>query len=722
MRLITSFSSRIGSFCGLLLVFASLGLFTNYLHHTHAAAPLTAGEPLNQIKKLIANDGTYFDGFYVTAISNDTIVVGANGNNTGAGSAYIFEHNQSGADNWGLVKKLTASDAEMGDAFGAAIGISGNTIVVGAYQNNSHRGAAYVFERNQGGAGNWGQVKKLVASDAADPDFFASAIVIQNDTVVIGAYHKQFFTGAAYIFGRNQGGAGNWGQVKKLVASDAALGDSFGSSVAISDDTIAIGANGKNANTGAAYVFGRNQGGADVWGQVKKLALGDGMLQDVFGCSIGISGDTIVVGAYGRNSGSGAAYIFERNQGGAGNWGQVQVLTANNGAEPDRFGVSVGIRGDIVAVGSDLSNVNTGAAYLFGRNQGGTDNWGQTQKLTAGDGAAFDYFGATVGISGDSINGYRVIVGAIYANNQAGAAYLFSNLCSTPSLTPASLPIAQVGVPYSQTVTALPSGSYTYAVSSGVLPDGLTLSSATGVISGTPSHLGIFNFRVTAISRAGCAGFLDYTIHAATCAPITVNPAVLTNGAVGTAYSQTITATPSLPYSFSITSGALPAGISLNAATGVISGTPTITDVYSFRVTAMSGGCTGYRDYTVTINGGGGGATGLQFYPLAHPVRLLDTRVGASGCDAPGAMIAGGASRTQTAAGRTCDGLTIPANARALTGNITTVESGGGFLTLFPSDAAKPLVANSNFTPNQIVNNVFTVGLGAGNGAFKIFV
>ena len=722
MRLTTYSSSRIGLLCGLLLFIASLGLFTNYLPNSHAAGPLTAGEPLNQIKKLIANDGASYDGFFATAISNETIVVGAYGNNNAAGAAYIFERNQGGADSWGLVKKLAASDATMGDFFGAALAISGDTIVVGAYQNNSHRGAAYVFERNQGGAGNWGQVKKFTASDVADPDFFASAVAINGDTILIGAYHKQFFTGAAYIFGRNQGGASNWGQVKKLTASDAANGDNFGSSVAISGDTVAIGALGKNSNTGAAYVFGRNQGGANAWGQMKKMALGDGAPQDAFGSSIGISADTIVVGAFGRNSTAGAAYIFERNQGGAGNWGQVQTLTANNGAVADRFGVSVGISGDAVVVGADQSNESSGAAYLFGRNQGGIGNWGQMQKLTANDGAAFDYFGETVGIGGDAINGYRVIVGALYANNQAGAAYLFSNLCSTPSLTPASLPIAQVGTPYNQTVTALPNGSYAYSVTSGLLPNGLTLNSTTGVISGIPSQLGVFNFRITAISQAGCAGFLDYAINVATCVPITVNPTVLANGTIGEAYSQTITAVPSLPYTFSITSGALPIGLSLNPATGVISGTPTIANAYSFRVTATSGGCSGYRDYTVSINGNGVNAPNLQFYPLAHPVRLLDTRAGQTGCDAPGAKIPGGTSRTQTAAGRMCDGLTIPADAAALVGNVTTVQSGGGFLTLYASDIAKPNSANSNYSTNQVLNTLFTVRVGATDGAFKIFV
>jgi hypothetical protein len=112
---------------------------------------------------------------------------------------------------------------------------------------------------------------------------------------------------------------------------------------------------------------------------------------------------------------------------------------------------------------------------------------------------------------------------------------------------------------------------------------------------------------------------------------------------------------------------------------------------------------------------------GLVFFPLAHPVRLLDTRPGFTGCDAPGAPIPAGTSRLQTARG-TCDGLTIPASATAITGNITTVESGGGYLTLYPSDVAQPLVANSNYNPNEILNNVFTVGLGNADGAFNIFV
>ncbi|MBS1791366.1 MAG: S8 family serine peptidase [Acidobacteria bacterium] len=204
------------------------------------------------------------------------------------------------------------------------------------------------------------------------------------------------------------------------------------------------------------------------------------------------------------------------------------------------------------------------------------------------------------------------------------------------------------------------------------------------------------------------------------CPTITVFPATIASGTVGAMYSQTFAQSGgTLPVTFSL-SGTLPNGLALSTA-GVLSGIPTESGGFPIIVTATDfNGCTGSNSYTLTIAAPVN--NGLQFYPLAAPVRLLDTRVGASGCDAPGAMISGGTSRTQTAAGRTCGGLTIPANAKALTGNITTVESGGGFLTLYPSGVTRPLVANSNFAANQILNNVFTVALGASDGAFNIFV
>ena len=130
--------------------------------------------------------------------------------------------------------------------------------------------------------------------------------------------------------------------------------------------------------------------------------------------------------------------------------------------------------------------------------------------------------------------------------------------------------------------------------------------------------------------------------------------------------------------------------------------------------------CGASANTTFNLTVSGGVSTGLAFYPLPSPLRLLDTRAGFTGCDAPGAPITGGTSRTQLAR-RTCNGVTIPANAMAVTGNVTTVQSAGGFLTLYPSGVTQPLTASTNFKPNEILNNVFTVGVGDADGSFKIF-
>ena len=216
--------------------------------------------------------------------------------------------------------KLNADDGAAGDVFGSPVLFSGGTLAVGAHRadvgGNVNQGAAYIFYRDQGGADNWGQVAKLTASDGAAGDYFGNGVVVSGDTVVVGAYLDGGGKGSAYVFERGQGGADNWGQVKKLTASDAIGNDKFGRSAAISVDTVVIGAHvedGAGSDRGAAYVFERNQGGADSWGQVTKLTASDSADDDYFGRATAISGDTVVVGAYGEDgagSDRGAAYII----------------------------------------------------------------------------------------------------------------------------------------------------------------------------------------------------------------------------------------------------------------------------------------------------------------------------------------------------------------------------------------------------------------------------
>jgi hypothetical protein len=312
---------------------------------------------------------------------------------------------------------------------------------------------------------------------------------------------------------------------------------------------------------------------------------------------------------------------------------------------------------------------------------------------------------------------FPISVRATDANNCFGerSYTLVVTACPTITIIPSTLPGGLVGMDYNQTLTATGgTPGYNFAVTGGGLPGGLLLSAA-GVLSGTPNVVGSFNFTVTATDQNGCTAAKSYTVLI--CAAIMVNPAMLPNGFIGTVYNQTLTAAAGSPgYNFTW-SGTLPTGLTLSSG-GALTGTPNTLGTFNFTVTATDqNGCTGSRSYTVVVSG-----NGLMFYPLPRPIRLLDTRPGEQGCDTPGAPIAGNTSRAQTAAGRTCDGILIPANAKALTGNVTSVQSGGGYLTLYPSDAALPTVSNSNYGPNEILNNVFTVGLGAGDGGFKIYV
>jgi len=392
---------------------------------------------LSEVKKLIASDAKANDWFgQSVAVSGDIAVVGAPMGDAGgvgfAGAAYVFSRNQGGTDNWDEVKKLTASDAEEADVFGNSVAVSGDIAVVGAPGDDAGgytAGAAYVFQRDKGGTDQWGQVMKLTASGGQAGDEFGASVAVSGDVAVVGAAFAGG-SGAAYVFQRDKGGTDKWGEVQKLTASDAQAGDRFGWSVAVSADIAVVGAVGEDtwgSNAGAAYVFSRDQGGTDNWGEVEKLtAASDAEAGDEFGSSVAVSGDIAVVGARGedeKGSAAGAAYVFQRDLGGTDNWGQAQKLMASDGQAGDYFGTSVAVSGDLAVVGADGEDAGgsgAGAAYVFQRDKGGTDNWGEAQKLTASDAEAGDLFGHSVAVSGD-----LAVVGAFWEGNWAGAAYVF---------------------------------------------------------------------------------------------------------------------------------------------------------------------------------------------------------------------------------------------------------------------------------------------------------
>jgi uncharacterized protein (TIGR03437 family) len=187
--------------------------------------------------------------------------------------------------------------------------------------------------------------------------------------------------------------------------------------------------------------------------------------------------------------------------------------------------------------------------------------------------------------------------------NGASVSRAFSLVVACPAVTlsPTTLPGGQVGAAYTQTLTATGGGTPSFALSAGALPPGLTLNTATGALSGTPTQAGTFTFTIRATDNSGCSGTREYTLTIA-CPTVTLSPNTLPGGQVGAAYTQTLTATGGGAPSFALSTGALPPGLTLNTATGALSGTPTQAGTFTFTIRATdSSGCSGTREYTLTI-------------------------------------------------------------------------------------------------------------------------
>jgi uncharacterized protein (TIGR03437 family) len=308
------------------------------------------------------------------SVSLGTVVIGAPGHTINSqaspppgmraqGAAYVFT--QSGGV-WKQQQELTASDGVQGDGFGTSVSVSFGALAIGApgktFNSQFEQGAAYVFAQS---GGTWSQQQELTASDGAASDQFGSSVSASSDMLAIGAPYKtigsQAYQGAAYVFAQS-GGA--WRQQQELTGSDGAVGDFFGASVSVNGTTAVIGANGKTVNAqfeqGAAYVF--VQSGA-VWTLQQELTASD---SERFGISVSMGGGTVMVGALDRivnsEAAPGAAYVFV--QSGA-VWTMQQELTASDGVVRDQFGGSVSASGGTALIGAYGRNSLRGAAYIF---------------------------------------------------------------------------------------------------------------------------------------------------------------------------------------------------------------------------------------------------------------------------------------------------------------------------------------------------------------------
>lgn len=323
-------------------------------------------------------------------------------------------------------QKLLPSDGKTEDYFGYSVAVDGTTALVGAYKAdiNLHEdaGAAYVYTKVGSG---WQQQAKLSVTPAFSNDTLGGKVALKNRIAILGIRNRDDAAedaGAVVAFEYEES---NWSQQQILTATDAKKGDAFGQSIGLTEQFLVIGAPRSDSpleDTGAVYVYSRSQ---DSWQFQSKLTADDGMAGDLFGISVAVDGNTILVGADlndEKAENAGAVYVFSFN---GSQWSQQAKLMASDGAKTDIFGVRVALHGDTALISArrdDIEGVgvDAGSAYIFERSN---NTWEQTQKLIAPDGNADDRFGRGVALSNDT-----AIISAMHhdaKDSDAGAAYVF---------------------------------------------------------------------------------------------------------------------------------------------------------------------------------------------------------------------------------------------------------------------------------------------------------
>jgi len=346
----------------------------------------STGALLATLRNPAPSDSDYFGA--AVAISGTKVVVGAVGEDTGAdnaGIAYVFD-----AVTGTLLRTLNNPDPQYSDYFGNSVGISGNVVAVGAYGDDagaSGAGAAYVLDATTGAV-----LQTLTHPTPVESLCFGYSVAISGTTVVVGAYlddTSAIDAGSAYVFDSATGSL-----VRTLNNPTPAASDWFGYSVAISGSIVVIGAHGDDtgaADSGTAYVFDAATGSLR-----RTLNNPSPAASDWFGYSVAISSSTAVVGAHGDDTGaadSGTAYVFDAATGNL-----RRTLNNPSPAASDSFGYSVAASGSTSVVGAfkdDTGGVDAGTAHVF---DGTTGNLRRT--LINPTPAPRHYFGSSVALSG----------------------------------------------------------------------------------------------------------------------------------------------------------------------------------------------------------------------------------------------------------------------------------------------------------------------------------
>jgi hypothetical protein len=309
-------------------------------------------------QKLLPGDGASSNYFGCSvAVNGDVALIGAYASD----AAYVFRWN---GNNWVEEQKLVPSDSDLYCRFGHSVAVSGDWALVGVYEgegNGNDSGSAYMFRWN---GSSWVEEQKLIPSDGAPYCRFGYSVVISGDLALIGAYNDKangYASGSAYIFRWN---GSSWAEEQKLLASDGASYNYFGYSVAARGDLALVGAyNG--SRSGSAYMFRWN---GSSWIEEQKLLASDGAEEDHFGSAVAINGDMALIGAYGDDDDnvieSGSSYMFHWN---GNSWVEEHKIRPFDGSDRDHFGWSLSLDGHWALVGSSYDNdngISSGSVYI----------------------------------------------------------------------------------------------------------------------------------------------------------------------------------------------------------------------------------------------------------------------------------------------------------------------------------------------------------------------
>lgn len=481
-----------------------------------AAAAAQAASPWVQQAELLPPDANSVFGYSV-AIDGNTAVVGAPGEtvngNLGQGAAYIYVNN---GGVWTQEAVLTAADGAVGDVFGYAVSVSGNTVAIGAFgqafNGSSQHGAVYVFDGN---GGVWTQTAELTDTSITGNAAIGQSVSLRGDLLVVGApvaIVNGQQQGAALVFARN---GATWTEQAELTAVDGQNGDEFGKSVSGDGTNIVVGAPFKTVNSnpseGMAYVF-TNNGGS--WSQYAELIAPDGNVGSSFGYSVSLSGNTAIIGAPNNNGTTpafGSIYIWQLD---FGTWSNSLEMIASDSTAGNGFGTSVSIDSTtgIFAVGAPAAGYNpipSGEAYTYTlSNSFGT----QQAILTGSDTAAADHLGDAV-----AVNGTTMLAGAWGhgADGNSGAAYVYTEAPTQLQITQEPA-VGTVGSAIDPVMVQLEDASGNALTTSGVA---VTLASNPAGVSGT----------LTVNTTDGVAEFDGLTFNAANSYTLTASADGLTS-------------------------------------------------------------------------------------------------------------------------------------------------------------------------------------------------